>query len=148
MFGSSLRVLSQCGQRAIKFYGCCLVTGGYIMLRGFECVVRCDVCGAFTNGCEDAMQGVGGGCHLGGLFAMGCRRGKMVGSQAFCGADFGHQAATFGKDYSVRPCSVTSIDQAGLASELGTRGYRLYKTANGLVVRRIHGLGSLGKGRD
>lgn len=149
MFGSSLRVLSDCGQRVIKFCGCCSVTGGYTRtLGGFGCVVRCDVCGAFTNGCGYQAHGMGGGCHGGNEFVMARVAGANMGRECFCSNNFGQGGPACGSRYSVVPQAVCATKQADLIRELGTHRYRLYKTASSLIVRRMEGLGGLRKGRD
>lgn len=146
---SSLRVLRECGTRVENVCGFCSVTGGYRSLRAFGCVVRCDVCGACTSGCEDSMIRVYGGCGGSKIFAMDCGgEGKRALGERFCRSKFGHGGRRC-KSY----CSELPIRcfcrKADLVSELGTGHYRLYKGRGmGLSVRRIEGLGSLRKGRS
>lgn len=140
-------MLSECGGRVGNVCGCCYLTGGYDDLSGLKCVVGCDVCGAFTRGCQAAVSRVQGGCAGGKLFSVECcLGGNATGSLAFCRNKFGGGGPVGVGSLSGLPGFACRPAGADLVSELGTRGYRLYKTISGLIVRRIEGLGGLRKG--
>lgn len=94
------------------------------------------------------MEQVYQGCGHGKIFAIKCAMGgNGTGRHHLCGRKFGEGEPSCSQSVSEYPGPVPNIDAADLVSELGTRGYRLYNTASGLIVRRIQGLKRLGNGR-